>query len=82
MLWALIKREWGYAGFMGALLVFLVTSTMYLSVPRMLLSMFPIVLFLAEWTGRDTRRHEAVLLVFAAIAMLGVVAFTRQAWFY
>ena len=82
VLWALIKREWGYAGFMGALLVFLVTSTMYLSVPRMLLSMFPIVLFLAEWTGRDTRRHETVLLVFAAIAMLGVVAFTRQAWFY
>jgi len=82
VVWALIKREWGYAAFMGALLVFFVTSTMYLSVPRMLLSMFPIVLFLAEWTGRDTRRHETVLLVFAAIAMLGVVAFTRQAWFY
>jgi len=82
VLWALMKREWGYAGFMGALLTFFVTSTMYLSVPRMLLSMFPIVLFLAEWTGRDTRRHETVLLVFAAIAMLGVVAFTRQAWFY
>ena len=82
VLWAIIKREWGYAGFMGLLLAFLVTSTIYLSVPRTLLSMFPIVLFLAEWTGRDTRRHETVLLVFAAIAMLGVVAFTRQAWFY
>jgi Mannosyltransferase (PIG-V) len=82
VLWAIIKREWGYAGFMGLLLAFLVTSTIYLSVPRTLLSMFPIVLFVAEWTGRDTRRHETVLLVFAAIAMLGVVAFTRQAWFY
>jgi hypothetical protein len=82
VLWALIKREWGYAGYMGALLAFLVTSSIYLSVPRMLLSMFPIVLFLAGWSGRDSRRHETVLLVFAAIAMLGVVAFTRQAWFY
>jgi hypothetical protein len=82
LVWALIKREWGYAGYMGVYLVFLVTSTIYLSVPRMLLSMFPIVLFMAAWTGRDTRRHETVLLGFAAIAMLGVVAFTRQAWFY
>jgi Mannosyltransferase (PIG-V) len=82
VIWALIKREWGYAGYMGGLLVFLVTSSIYLSVPRMLLSMFPIVLFLAGWSGRDSRRHETVLLVFAAIAMLGVVAFTRQAWFY
>ena len=82
VVWALTKREWGYAGFMGVLLVSLVTSSIYLSVPRMLLSMFPIVLFLAEWTGRDPRRHETVLLGFAAIAMLGVVAFTRQAWFY
>ncbi len=82
VLWAILKREWGYAGYMGVLLAFLVTSTFYLSVPRMLLSMFPIVLFVAEWTGRETRRHETVLLVFAAIAILGVVAFTRQAWFY
>jgi hypothetical protein len=82
VLWAMLKGEWGYAGYMGVLLAFLITSTIYLSVPRMLLSMFPIVLFVAEWTGRDTRRHETVLLGFAAIAVLGVVAFTRQAWFY
>ncbi|MGH2774626.1 MAG: mannosyltransferase family protein [Actinomycetota bacterium] len=82
VVWALIKREWGYAGFMGVFLASLATSSIYLSVPRMLLSMFPIVLFLAGWTGRDSRRHETVLLVFAAIAMLGVVALTRQAWFY
>ncbi|MPZ90411.1 MAG: hypothetical protein GEU68_02075 [Actinobacteria bacterium] len=82
VVWALVKREWGYAGFMGVLLASLMTSSIYLSVPRMLLSMFPIVLFLAEWTGRDTKRHETVLLAFAPIATLGVVAFTRQAWFY
>ncbi|MGH2698958.1 MAG: mannosyltransferase family protein [Actinomycetota bacterium] len=80
--WALLKREWGYAGFMGSFLFVLMTSSVYLSVPRMLLSMFPIVLFLAEWAGRDARRHETVLLVLAPFAVLGVVAFTRQAWFY
>lgn len=80
--WALAKKEWGYAGFMGALLASLMTSSVYLSVPRMLLSMFPIALFLAGWSGVDHRRHEAVLLAFAAVAMLGTVAFTRQAWFY
>jgi Mannosyltransferase (PIG-V) len=79
---ALFKREWGYAGFMGTFLLALMTSSVYLSVPRMLLSMFPIVLFLAEWTRRNQRRHESVLLAFSTIAVLGVVAFTREAWFY
>jgi hypothetical protein len=79
---ALLKREWGYAGFMGTFLAALMTSSVYLSAPRMLLSMFPIVLFLAEWTRRNQRRWESVLLAFSSIAMLGVVAFTREAWFY
>jgi hypothetical protein len=79
---ALFKKEWGYAGFMGTFLLALVTSSVYLSVPRMLLSMFPIVLFLAEWTRRNQRLHESVLLAFSTIAVLGVVAFTRGAWFY
>ncbi|MGH2752604.1 MAG: mannosyltransferase family protein [Actinomycetota bacterium] len=82
VVWALLEREWGYAGFMGSLLVSLMASTAYLSVPRMLLSMFPIVLFIARWTHGRARRHETVLLACASIAMLGVVVFTRQAWFY
>jgi Mannosyltransferase (PIG-V) len=79
---ALFKKEWGYAGFMGTFLLALMTSSVYLSVPRMLLSMFPIVLFIADWTLRNQRRHESVLLAFSTIAVLGVVAFTREAWFY
>jgi hypothetical protein len=80
--WALIKREWGYAAFMGTLLAALMTSTIYLSIPRMLLTMFPIVLFVAAWTRSDRRRHEWVLLAFASIAMLGTVVFVRQSWFF
>ena len=80
--WALVKREWGYAAFMGTLLATLMTSTIYLSIPRMLLTMFPIVLFIADWSRADRRRHEWVLLPFASIAMLGTVIFTRQSWFF
>jgi hypothetical protein len=80
--WALIKREWGYAAFMGTLLAALMTSTIYLSIPRMLLTMFPIVLFMAGWTRGDRRRHELVLLTFASIAMLGTVVFVSQSWFF
>lgn len=80
--WAAIQREWGYAAYMGTLLAALLTSTIYLSIPRMLLSMFPIVLFVAGWTGEEGRRHEWVLLAFAPVAILGTIAFTRQSWFY
>jgi hypothetical protein len=82
VLWTLFKREWGYAAFMGTLLASLMTSTIYLSIPRMLLTMFPITLLVAGWTQHDRRRHEWVLLTFASIAMLGTVIFIRQSWFF
>jgi hypothetical protein len=81
-LWAVAKKEWGYAGFMGSMLAVLLTSTWYYSVPRMLLSMFPIVLFLTEATVRRPARHEWALLGLAPLATLGVVVFTQGGWFY
>lgn len=81
-LWAIAKREWGYAAFMGSLLLVLVTSTWYYSIPRMLLSMFPIVLFLSEASGKRPHLHEWLLLAFAPLATLGVVVFTQGGWFY
>ena len=81
-LWALAKREWGYAAFMGSMLIVLMTSTWYYSIPRMLLSMFPIVLFLSEATRARQQMHEWLLLAFAPLATLGVVVFTQGGWFY
>lgn len=81
-LWALAKREWGYAAFMGSMLVVLMTSTWYYSIPRMLLSMFPIVLFLSEATRARQQMHEWLLLAFAPLATLGVVVYTQGGWFY
>lgn len=80
--WALAKREWGYAAFMGSMLLVLMTSTWYYSIPRMLLTMFPIVIFLSEATAHRRHLHEWLIIGFAPLATLGVVIFTEGAWFY
>jgi hypothetical protein len=80
--WALVKREWGYAAYMGIFLLALMTSSWYYSIPRMLLSFFPIFVLLADFSGGREDRHEWLLLALAPLAALGVIVFTRGAWFY
>ncbi|HET7481415.1 MAG TPA: mannosyltransferase family protein [Actinomycetota bacterium] len=80
--WALRKREWGYAAFMGTTLASLMTSSWYFSIPRILLTFFPALLFLAAWTGKRDGRHEIALMVLMPLAALGVVVFTRGIWFF
>jgi hypothetical protein len=80
--WALTKREWGYAGYIGATMAAVLTSTWYFSVPRMLLSLFPAMVFLAAWSRARPLRHEILVAVLAPAATLGVIVFTRGAWFY
>lgn len=82
VIWALTRREWGYAAFMGSMLLALVTSTWYYSIPRMLLSMFPIVLFLSEASERRRAVHEWLVVGSSAVATMGVVIYTRGIWFY
>jgi hypothetical protein len=82
VVWAVRKREWGYAAFMGSLLATLLVSTWYFSIPRMLLTMFPITLLLAAWSRDRGSRHEAVLVGSAVACCLGVIVFTQGAWFY
>lgn len=81
-IWAAVKREWGYAAFMGTFLATLMMSTWYFSIPRMLLSFFPAVLFLAASTVRRPEAHEIALVMLAPLATLGVIVYTRGAWFY
>jgi hypothetical protein len=81
VVWAIAKREWGYGVFMGAMMAALLTSTWYFSIPRMLLTMFPAILLLAAAT-RSPRRHELVLVILAPVAALGVVVYTRGAWWF
>jgi hypothetical protein len=81
-IWALLRREWGYAAFMGATMAALITSTWYFSVPRMLLTLFPIFLITASVTRLRLALHEAILVVAGSLAVLGVVVFTQGAWFF
>jgi hypothetical protein len=80
--WAVLRRLWGYAAFMGTTLVTLLVSTHYFSVPRALLSLFPIVLLMASYTKERERAHDLVLAVSAPIATIGVITFTRWLWFF
>ena len=82
VIWALSKREWGYAAFMGSTLVVLMTSTEYFSIPRILLTFFPAAVFLAQ-AGLGRRwLHETLLIVMAPLAAVGVIAYTSGAWFF
>lgn len=79
VVWACRRREWGYATYMGLSLAALLTSTWYFSIPRMMLSFFPIAIFMA--TARRIR-HDYALAAFAGFATLGAVVYTRGAWFF
>lgn len=81
-IWAMIKKEWGYATYMGLGLAALVTSSWYYSIPRVVLTWFPIALFMAGATAGKDRAHELVLLTLAPIAALGVLLYTRNIWFF
>ncbi len=80
--WSARRREWGWATFLGLTALALGTSTTYYSVPRMLLSLFPVMLFLAV----VTRSHRAIYIaaVFVSVVGLcvGTVLFTHGLWFY
>jgi hypothetical protein len=80
--WTVARREWGYAGFVGATMATLITSSWYFSIPRMLLSLFPAMVLLAGWTRAHPGRHELLMLILTPVATLGVVVFTSGAWFY
>lgn len=81
-IWALARREWAYAAYMGLFMAALMSSAWYFSIPRMLLTFFPVMLFLASATHDRPERHELVVLALAPIAAMGVIVFTRGAWFF
>lgn len=82
VVWALRKKEWGYAAYMGATLAVLLTSTVYFSVPRILLGFFPACVFLASWMRKRPGMHELYLMTSVTLAALGVVVYTRGGWFF
>ncbi len=80
--WSVRRREWGWATFVGFTTLALATSTYYYSVPRMLLSLFPVMLFLAAVTRAHRTIYIAALGVSVIGLCLGTVLFTHRFWFY
>jgi len=74
----------GATRFMGSLMaVLLVDGPTYLSLPRMLLTLFPIPLLLAGMVRERPLLHQVTLSVFAILATFGVLVYTGgTAWFY
>lgn len=82
VVWSVRRREWGWATFVGLTTSALATSTYYYSVPRMLLSLFPVMLFLAAVTRAHRTIYFAALSVSVIGLCLGTVLFTHRFWFY
>jgi hypothetical protein len=82
--WAVHKRNWGFAAYMGSTMVALIVSgPTFLSIPRMLLTLFPIPLFLAEATEGRPLATQLLPAGMASLWTLGLLIYTGgTAWFY
>lgn len=80
--WALARKEWGYAAFMGLTLGALLVSYEYMSIPRILITFFPAVLFVARATRRNPGSHEIYLASTTALMTMGVLVYTRGGWYF
>jgi Mannosyltransferase (PIG-V) len=80
--WAIRRWELGWAAYMAGTLATLMLSSLYFSVPRMLLSLFPIPLLLAEYTATRPRLRSYLLGGMGTIAAIGIVVFTHGIWFF
>lgn len=70
--WLLWRQHWGYVVYVGGTLAVALTSTWYLSVPRLALAFFPSAL-----VGDRERRHTLT-----ALTVTGTLAYTSGAWFF
>jgi hypothetical protein len=82
VIWSARAKQWGYLVYMLLLLTSLVTSTYYLSNPRLLLSFFPAPLLLAGLSKDRPAVTRLILVTFGVLSLAGVVAFTYGVGFY
>jgi hypothetical protein len=76
----LVKRWWGESTYMILTIASLGTSTLYYSVPRATLVLFPMWILMGTWMAR----HRSVLVGYVAVAaplmLIGVAGFVNGRW--
>lgn len=76
------RSRWAEATYVGLTAVSLLTSTFYLSVPRNMLTCFPIAILAGQWLAR--RRHRAsrfVLVAFSfAVVLINAASMLSEYW--
>jgi hypothetical protein len=75
-----VKRWWGECTYVALTVLALGTSTLFYSVPRSLLTLFPIWVLLGLWMSRSRGVLVAYVAVCAPMMVIGTVAFVMGRW--
>ena len=76
----LVKRWWGEATYMLLTIVALGTSTLYYSVPRASLTLFPVWMLIGLWMSRSRTVLASYVAVSTPLMLMGVMAFVNGRW--
>ncbi len=82
LVWLMWRGYLGYSIYVGATLLIGLSNAWYYSTPRLALAFFPFAFLIAAFVKRRDRANTYVVLAMASIATVGVVAYTRGAWFF
>ncbi len=80
LVWVMWRGYVGYAVYIGATLLIGLSNAWYYSTPRLALGFFPFAFLVAAFVGR--RVHAYTVMAMTVFATVGVVAYTRGAWFF
>jgi Mannosyltransferase (PIG-V) len=81
-IWAIRRWELAWAAYMAGTLGTLMFSSLYFSIPRMLLSLFPIPMLLAQYSLNHPKTHPYIVVGMGASAAIGTIVFTHGTWFF
>nr|WP_231980375.1 mannosyltransferase family protein [Tessaracoccus coleopterorum] len=82
LIWVMWRGYVGYAIYIGATLLIGLSNAWYYSTPRLALAFFPFAFLLAALVGRRERAHAMTVTAMTVLATVGLVAYTRGAWFF
>lgn len=82
LVWLMWRGYLGYSIYVGATLLIGLSNAWYYSTPRLALAFFPFAFMVAAFVGKRERAHTYTVLTMTVFATVGLVAYTRGAWFF